>query len=68
MSASEGNSFPEHFDVSGEVEENIETRENKTNYFAREQILLSISGNFSTRCSQVRCELANYVVKFGRWA
>ena len=24
-------------------------------------ILLSISGNFSTRCSQIRCELANYV-------
>ena len=31
----------------------------------RQISLLSISSHFSTRLSQVRCELANYVSKFG---
>ena len=31
-------------------------------------LLLSISSHFSTRGSQVRCELANYVSKFRYWA
>ena len=30
--------------------------------------LSSISGHFSTRSSEVRCEFANYVSKFGSWA
>jgi hypothetical protein len=37
-----------------------------SNFFA--PILLLISSHFSTRGSQVRCELANYVSKFGNWA
>jgi hypothetical protein len=32
------------------------------------EILLSISSHFSTRGSQVRCKLANYVSKFKNWA
>jgi hypothetical protein len=36
------------------------------NFFA--PILLLISSHFSTRGSQVRCEVANYVSKFGNWA
>jgi hypothetical protein len=31
-------------------------------------VLLSISSHFSTRGSQVRCKLANYVSKFKNWA
>jgi hypothetical protein len=36
-----------------------------SNFFAA--ILLSISSHFSTRGSQVHCELANYVSMFGNW-
>ena len=32
------------------------------------RILLSISDYFSKRGSQVCCQLANYVSKFGSWA